>query len=230
MWNEDNFTTPSEFKMWWGYVDSLWKVRFVANSRQTIISLTPMCMYAFVCLLFANVPFFIIFQLWDLQVISLGIFQRPQVGLKKVFSVYWLGFCWVVPILVVWILDFFGCIVYTACKTERKERRDRSWEWMRCPAGFIFQFYSTLPNHPKIILGNRSIRLILISLVTLKGGLHWSLSYHQDVLVSWRHKFPRKKTRNSLMCDTWVHRTGSCWINNVLPWNNHRGCWRLEKC
>lgn len=31
------------------------------------------------------------------------------------------------------------------------------------------------------------------------------------------------------MYDTCVHRTGSCWINNILPWNNHWGCGSLEK-
>lgn len=52
-----------------------------------------MCICVFVSLLFALVPYFIIFQLSGLQVIPLGIFQRPQAGLKKVFNVHWLGFC-----------------------------------------------------------------------------------------------------------------------------------------
>lgn len=58
-----------------------------------LFHLTSMCICVFVSLLFALVPYFIIFQLSGLQVIPLGIFQRPQAGLKKVFNVHWLGFC-----------------------------------------------------------------------------------------------------------------------------------------
>ena len=128
--------------------------------------------------------------------VSLGGFQRPWVGLKKMLRV---RVCPLAELSQSRLCESWcsGRRVYAVHKPRGKEGRDRSWNSVQRPAGLISQ--SCLPIiQPIRNQSGQQIHLTDFSFTASPWGDQEPLLSPGCVWITGRHQFPRRKTKNRL--------------------------------